>query len=457
MRLLPLLCLLLVACGSNPPPPAATLPAPPAAFKAQAQEAKGGLQALQKNWWTVYGDPVLNRLQEQAASGNSDIQLAASRLAHAMALARQSGAQRLPQLSLSAGAVRQQGPLLNAAGQEGNLFTAAASLSYELDLMGRLAQTGDAAALDAQSRADLLEGARLLTQAQVAQAYLGLRAVDAEAEQLQQELALDRQGLRIQAQRLQAGAIAESDYELARSQATARTGERQVLQQRRVEAENLLAVLLGQSPSEFKLERNTAWSARPPRLPADLPAGVLARRPDVAAAQKNLLAAQKRVGVAQSAWLPSMSLTGTSGFASPDLGNLFTAAMQTWAFGVLANLSLLDGGRRAAGVAMAEADVRTALLGYQERVLQALREVEDQLSAQQQLAQQGEALERASSSARRAVELTQARLQNGTISQLDALQAQRQALQTQRALQQLRANQLQSSVALVRALGGGWN
>jgi multidrug efflux system outer membrane protein len=434
----------------------ARLPAAPAAFKAQASVA-AAQAARQSAWWSVYGDAVLDALVAQADVGNTDIRQAASRLAHASALARQSGAPRRPQLTLGASAVRQQGPLLNAAGQEGTLLTASATLAYEVDVLGRLTQAADAAVLDAQARADLLEAARLLTQAQVVQAYLALRALDVDAEQLQQQLALERQSLRIQALRLQAGALSESDYELQHSLTTAQTAERQALHQRRVEQENLLAVLLGQTPSQFQLAAVADWVAMPTRLPADLPASVLARRPDVAAAQKGLLAAQKRLGVAESAWLPGLSLTGTSGNAAPDLGNLFSAAMQTWAFGLLANIAVFDGGRRAAGVSMAEADLQAALASYQNRVLQALREVEDQLSAQQQLAGQADALERAWHSASRAAELAQGRLQNGSISQLEALQAQRHSLQSRRTLLRLRASQLQASAALAQALGGGWS
>jgi multidrug efflux system outer membrane protein len=188
-----------------------------------------------------------------------------------------------------------------------------------------------------------------------------------------------------------------------------------------------------------------------------LPATVLERRPDIAAAQKSVLAAQKRLGVTQSAWFPSLSLTGTSGFASPELSSLFSASMQTWAFGALASLPLFDGGRREAAVALADADLSAAVASYHQHILQALRDVEDQLSAQHLLAQQGDAMERAWASAARASELSGARLRSGSISQLDWLAAERATLQSRRQLVQLRAARYQASVALVRALGGGWN
>lgn len=454
---------LLAGCAASLPPQSLpSLDAQAPAFKVQASASVSGTASTplaDGRWWTVYGDPLLDALVAQANRDNTDIRMAASRLAQAQALASQSGAARQPQVLAGAGVVRQTGPLLNAAGQEGTLLTAAATLSYEVDVLGRLAQAGDAAALDAQSRQSLLDSVRLLTQAQVVQTYLALRALDGDFGLLQQALALDQQGLRIQAQRLQSGAISEMDYERLHSEATARSLERQVLLQRRSELENGLALLLGQAASTFDLSAAPTATAALPMLPtvrAGLPASVLQRRPDIAAAQKSVLAAQKRLGLSQSAWFPNLSLTASSGFASPELSNLFSASMQTWALGALASLPLFDGGRREAAVAMADAEFSTAIASYHQHILQALREVEDQLAAQSLLAQQSQAMERAWTSAARASELAAARLRNGSISQLDWLSAEQKTLQSRRQLQQLRASRYQTSVALVRALGGGW-
>lgn len=458
----PLLALLLSACASSTPQQPPAHASIPAAFKQAAVAIpSASVPAPGGRWWTLYGDAQLDALVERATLNNTSIQLAASRLAHARAAARQTDAPRRPQLDVSAGVSRQQGPLLNAAGEEGTLFTAAASLSYEVDLMGRLSGATDAATLDQQARQDLLDGARLLVQAQVVQNYLALRALDDDTALLEQALAADREALRIQAHRLQSGSLSEMDFERLRSDSTVRAAELPPLQQRRAELEHGLALLLGQAPADFQLERaasgaSKSWRGAVPQPSPGLPAAVLARRPDVAAAQKQVLAAQKRLGLAQSVWLPSLTLTGTGGYASPDLGTLFGAAMQTWVFGALAALPVFDGGRREAGVAMAEADYQSAVLDYRASLLQALREVEDQLAATRHLAQQADAYQRARDSATRAGELAAARLRNGSISSLEALQAQDNARRSQRQLQQLRASQLQTSVALVRAIGGGW-
>jgi multidrug efflux system outer membrane protein len=462
----PLLALLLSACGATAPPahPQA-LDAGLQAFKSEPPGPETATLAATRvpdRWWTVFADPVLDQLVEQAGRGNSGIQIAASRLAQARALAGQAGAARQPQAGLGAGVMRQQGPLLNAAGEEGTLFTAAATLSYEVDVLGRLARAEDAAALDAGQRQALLESARLLTQAQVVQTYLALRALDADLLLLRQSLALERQSLRIQAHQLQSGSLSELDYEGLQGVATAQTLETQQLQQRRAELENALAALLGQAASEFRLASSDPASGAEasralPRVRAGLPASVLERRPDIAAAQKAVLAAQQRLGISQSAWFPSLSLTGTSGFASAELSTLLGASMQTWAFGALANLPLWDGGRRQAAVALADAELDAAVASYRQTVVQALREVEDQLSAQRLLAQQNDAMERVLGSAVRASELSAVRFRSGSISQLDWLSAQRKELHSRRQQLQLHAARSQATVALVRALGGGWN
>jgi multidrug efflux system outer membrane protein len=190
---------------------------------------------------------------------------------------------------------------------------------------------------------------------------------------------------------------------------------------------------------------------------AGLPAAVLARRPDVAAAQKSVLAAQKRLGIAQSAWLPSLTLTGAAGYASPDLRDLFTVSMQTLVAGALASLPLFDGGRRQAGVDLADADLQAALSQYKEQSLLALREVEDQLSARRSLQQQSDISTLALQNAQRREAMTASRFRSGLISRMDWLSSQKLELQARRKALQVRASQYQSSVALVRALGGGWD
>jgi multidrug efflux system outer membrane protein len=187
-----------------------------------------------------------------------------------------------------------------------------------------------------------------------------------------------------------------------------------------------------------------------------VPAAVLARRPDVSAAQASLLAAQARLGIAQTAWFPNLSLTANGGYASPDLGDLFKWSTRAWGVGALLSLPIFDGGRRDAAVAGAAAQLDGAAAGYREQVLVAFRDVEDELAALRLLGEQAEAVGQAVDSASRATALSDSRYRNGLVSQLELLDAQRSELANRRQAVQVRAARFQATVGLVRALGGGW-
>jgi len=199
-----------------------------------------------------------------------------------------------------------------------------------------------------------------------------------------------------------------------------------------------------------------AHVARVP-APAGVPSTLLTRRPDVSAAQSSMLAAQARVGVAQAAWFPSLALTASGGYASPELGDLFQWSARAWGIGALLSLPLFDGGRREAGLRNASAELDASLADYRERVLVAFRDVEDQLAALRLLAEQAGAQERAVAAASRATVLSDSRYRNGFVSQLDLLDAQRSELTNRRQALQVKAAQYQATVGLVRALGGAWD
>ena len=215
-------------------------------------------------------------------------------------------------------------------------------------------------------------------------------------------------------------------------------------------------MLVGESASDFALPV-ADWTTRLPTIPAGVPGTVLARRPDVSAAQSSLLAAQARVGVAQAAWFPSLSLTGAGGYASPELGDLFRWSARAWSVGALLSLPIFDGGRRKAGIEDARAQLDAALASYRGQVLTAFREVEDQLSALRLLHEQSVAQGRAVDAARRATTLSDARYRAGMVSQLELLDARRSELRNRREALQVRSAQFQATVVLVRALGGGWD
>jgi multidrug efflux system outer membrane protein len=198
------------------------------------------------------------------------------------------------------------------------------------------------------------------------------------------------------------------------------------------------------------------WSTALPTIPPGVPATVLTRQPDISAAQKTVLAAQARVGVAQAAWFPDISLTGGGGYASADIGDLLKWSARSWGIGALLALPVFDGGRREAGVQSASAQLDGALANYRAEVLVAFKEVEDQLASLRLLDEQAAVQGRAVSSARRATTLSDSRYRNGMVSQLDLLDARRSELRNRRQALQVKSAQYQATVGLIRALGGGW-
>ena len=429
----------------------------PARFKEAptAQVATAPVPAA-GDWWRAFADPALDALVERAATRNTDIGRAAARLAEARAIARTVDAARAVQIGVGTGVNRAAGIGRTPDARPATVLNAGANVSYEVDLFGRLAGASNAAALDAASREALLQSVRLIVQAEVAQRYLQLRATDAERDLVRDTVAAYRDTLDLTERRERAGDLAELDVARVQTELSATESEALALDRQRALLEHALAVLTGDAASDFDLAAGD-WTTALPAIPAGVPATVLARRPDVAAAQRTVMAAQARLGVAQTAWLPAIALTGAGGFASPDLGDLFRWSARSWGIGALLSLPLLDGGRREAGVQTASAQLDGALSDYRDRVLVAFREVEDELASLSLLDRQSAVQARAVASARRATALSDTRYRNGMVSQLDLLDARRSELRNRRQALQVRSAQYQSTVGLIRALGGGWS
>ena len=455
LNLLPLLAALVLAgCATSSALDTSSVPATPAAFKEQtAALASTVAPQTQGRWWTVFADPVLSQLVEQASTSNNSVQVAAARLAQARAIAGATDASRSVQLGLGAGVNRQKDSSTGNVPQ--TVINAGANLSYELDLFGKLAGATNAATLDAQSREALLRSTQLLVQADVAQTYLNLRAVDSERALVTSTLKAYRNTLRLTEVRFKEGDVAELDVARVRTEVAATESEALALDQRRAGLEHALAVLVGQVASNFQVAP-IEWSMALPAIPAGVPSTVLTRRPDVAAAQSSMQSAQARVGVAKAAWFPDFSLTANGGYAAPELKDLFKLSARSWGVGALLSLPLLDGGRREAGVQNANAELDIALANYREQVLVAFRDVEDQLSALRLLAEQSEAQSRSVASASRTTVLSDSRYRNGFVSQLELLDAQRSELRNRRQALQVKTSQYLATVGLIRALGGGW-
>jgi multidrug efflux system outer membrane protein len=289
----------------------------------------------------------------------------------------------------------------------------------------------------------------------VAQNYFNLRELDAELDVFDRTVNLREDALKLVGRRFTEGQISELDVARARSELATARSDTMTVQRLRAAAEHSLAVLLGEPPAAFSF-------ASSPLKPIDiriipgLPSSLLERRPDIAAAERSMAAANARIGVARSAYFPSLTLAGAGGFDSDTVGNLFGLASRTFLLGPVASLPLLDGGRRKGNLANARARYEEDVSNYQQQVLVAFREVEDGLSnlriLEGQIQTQSEAL-RAST---RAAQLSRTQYTEGAVDYLDVIDAERTVLQSQRAALQLCGAQAVSTVNLIRALGGGW-
>lgn len=467
-----LLTLLLAACSVAPtyraPEMAGadafkqTIPEAESAAWKRAEPAEGVSRGA---WWQVFGDPALDALQAEAAQANPTLQAGLARLAQARALSGVAESARWPQLEAGAGATRlraspaSRGLPADAEVAPQTLVRAQLAASWEIDLFGRVANSVAAARADAERATDLYHALLLSIQADVAQTWFALRGIDAEIALLDETVSLREQALALLERRFKAGEIAELEVARSRTELSFARSERIALGRRRAEIEHALATLVGRAPAEMNL---SAWplAFTPVAVPAGLPSALLERRPDVAAAERAMAAANARIGVARAAWFPRLTLTGLLGLESAELSDLGKQASRTWALGPLAgtalNLTLFDGGRRRALQSNAEAQYEESAAEYRGRVLNALREVEDALVGVRSLARQSDEQRLSVESAERAAALSRSRYRAGYVGQLELIDAERQLLATRRAATQTERDRALATVQLIRALGGGW-
>jgi len=413
-------------------------------------------------WWRIFKDPVLDDLQKQASENNLNVQMMVARLQQARAAAGITRADFFPDIGGNANytrekpSARMRGMAPGANVPIEDTYTANIVVGYELDLFGRVLNRHRAAKAEAARAAETLESARLAMQADVAAQYFALRALDREKALLAQSVKLREEGLEILRKRLEIGTITELDL----SEATVdlentRTQYQEVIQQRK-EAEHALAILLGKAPAEFSL-KPAPLARNVPVVPAGLPSALLERRPDIAAAQHTLAAENARIGVARAAFFPSISLTGSGGLESDVLGDLFSWSNRTWSLGPRISIPIFAAGANNANLARQEAVFEEAVANYRLTVLQAFRDVETSLSRLKTLADQARAQAAAEKAAKRAQQIADTRYESGDTGYLEAITARRNALAAERSVIQIQGRRLTETVALIRALGGGWD
>jgi multidrug efflux system outer membrane protein len=416
-------------------------------------------------WWTVFGDATLNELEQQALAANQDLKAAAARLQEARALNQAARSGLFPTLDAGFGPTRQQVSAASKSLPDGTnvpaqtMWRAQAGVSYEVDLFGRVSSTVDASKADTQQSEALFLSVQLALQADVAQNYFALRELDAEAEVFASAMDLREQALKLVQHRFDEGEISELDVARARSELATARSDSMTVQRLRAASEHGLAVLLGKTPAEFSMPAHPLTAVNL-RIPPGLPSSLLERRPDIAAAERAMAAANARVGVAKAAFFPSLTLTGVGGFESATLGDLFKWSSGTFLLGPLAgtalNLPIFDGGRRKGNLANARAVYEEDVANYRQQVLRAFREVEDNLSDLRILEDQTSTQAQAVQASGRAAQLSRAQYTEGAVNYLDVIDAERSVLQSRRAAVQLQGVQAAATVNLIRALGGGW-
>lgn len=411
-------------------------------------------------WWSLYFDAELDRLQEQLLRSSPDLAAALARFEQARAYGEQQHAGLLPSVGLSGDASRaRQSETRPPAGSSAPRFFESYSLGlqagYEIDLWGRVRNSVAAGDYATAAAAADLESARLSLQAQLADAYIVLRGLDQEGALLADTVQAYDKAVALTQKRRDAGIASGLDVARARTQLDSARSQLAQNQARRAVAEHAVAALIGVTPAEFSLAPAAAAIALP-AVPLDLPSTLLQRRPDIAAAQRRVAAANAGVGVARAAWFPSLSLSASYGYQSNQAGGWLSAPNAAWAIGPGLLLQLFDAGKRRAQVEQARAALDQAGAEYRGIVLAAFQQVEDNLALLQHYRAAAEAEQSALASARHSLEFAMTRYREGAVSYLEVVQSQTTALTAQRAALDLDTRQLRASVALIRALGGGW-
>ena len=455
--------LLLAGCAVGPDYKRADVETP-AAFK----EAEGWKQAEPRddaqrgNWWELYGDQQLNDLVKQVAVSNQNVRAAEAQYRQAAALLDATQAQYYPTLSAGVSANRGQGTSSASSASTvtpgapiRNTARASLSVSWEADVWGRIRRTVEANEASAQASNDDLRSALLSAQATLVQTYLQLRVIDAERKMLNDTVVAYDRSLQITKNQYAAGIVGRVDVAQAESQLKSTQAQAIDIGVQRAQYEHAIATLVGKAPANFRIEANDSVPALP-SIPLALPSQLLERRPDIASAERSMAAANAQIGVAQAAYFPDLSISGTGGYQSSSFSQLLTLPNRFWSVGPALALTLFDAGARSAAKAQAVAAYDKNVAVYRQTVLTAFQEVEDNLAALRILADEAEPQKAAAVSAAEAQTITNNQYKAGTVSYLNVVTTQAAALNAARSDLDITGRQLVASAALLKALGGNW-
>ncbi|MBZ5521785.1 MAG: efflux transporter outer membrane subunit [Acidobacteriia bacterium] len=460
-----LLSLLLAGCTVGPNYHRPDVPLAPAWKEQPPWRAANPQDSLPKGeWWTVFGDNDLNQYEAQAIKANQTIEAARSQLQQARAAARITQSGWYPQGAAGMSAQRSRSsanqptasgtPLAHASTQ--NTFTIPFNVSWEADVFGGVRRSVESSAALYQAQAAALENVRLLITSELAVDYFSLRELDVEISVVESAANYQEKALRLVQNRHDGGVASGLDVAQQETQLNATRTQATLLRQQRAQFEHAIAALVGVPAPTFSVPAKPL-AVEPPVVPAGVPSDVLERRPDVAQAERQMAAQNAQIGVARSAFFPSIGISGSGGFESTDLANILTAPSGFWALGANVAQAVLSGGRRRAQVEFARSGYDASVANYRQSVLNSFQEVEDGLAGLRILSEASQTQQKAVEAAQRALQIATDRYTGGLVTYLDVITAEQTLLDNQRLAAQILRQRLVTSVGLIKALGGGWD
>jgi NodT family efflux transporter outer membrane factor (OMF) lipoprotein len=467
--------LLLAGCKVGPDYVRPLAPVPAAYKEAGWQVAQPSDTADPGAWWSIYHDPVLDGLERQIDISNQNLKAADAAFRQSEALVAQARAGFFPTETINASAQRSRGGggggsaavgaaaaaaagggRASAGGNISNFFSLSEAVSWVPDLWGKVWRTVEGDIATAQADAANVASARLSAQGALASDYLQLRVADELKRLLDDAVTAYTESLRIVRNQYNAGIVAQSDVAQAETQLENARAQAIAVGITRAQFEHAIAVLTGHPPAEVTIAP-AEQAILVPDVPAGLPAALLERRPDIAAAERRMAASNEQIGVAEAAFFPNITLSGNSGTQASKLNKLLTAANRVWSFGGNVVETVFDAGLRNAQVEQARAAYDAAVADYRQTVLTGFQQVEDGLSGLRILAQQAAAQEAAVRASREAAAIIFNQYKAGTVAYTNVVVAQTAALSNAETAVNIRQSRLIASAALVQALGGGWD
>jgi len=436
----------------------------PASFKGadQWQPARPADQTSRGNWWEIFGDPELNKLEEQIAGSNQTLKVAEARFREARAAIRFNRAAQFPAISTSPSASyvksSDYSPNFPSKIQQSSKgdFVLPFDLSYELDLWGRVRRSVAAAREEAQATAADYETAKLSLEAELALDYFELRSADAQKQLLDDTVKAYTDNVQLTLNRFKGGVAPRADVAQAQTQLDTTNVQDTDVTVQRAQFEHAIAILIGRPPADFSLA-TAPLNNQPPSTPIGLPSELLQRRPDIAAAERRVAEANQQIGIARAAYFPTVTLGGTAGLAGAQASNWFGWPSGFWAVGPALAQTLFDAGRRRATSESARANYDAAVATYRQTSLSAFQEVEDNVAALRILEDETQQQQQAVASAQESLQLFTNRYKGGVDTYLQVITAQTIELANERNAIDILRRRLDASVLLIKALGGGWN